>query len=227
VLEFRPQRQHGRRTGLDRDLRAYDRREHGRGRGRSGEFAEGHDALRAFEFEPRKRSVPLEAGGDPVAAVRQRHPQLQALDERGLAQRELGVRDAGAAGHEVQLAGAQQHVRAEAVAVPDLARYGPGHGLEPGVRVGEHRHVRALGPELVEEAPSSHGGHLPLRQGAADVHGADAAERHVPGLQQDRLGPGVAGGPAGLFHGANLEIAHAVTLARERRVGSALHHREC
>jgi hypothetical protein len=175
--------------------------------------------LRAFDRELRELDVLLEGRGDAVAAVGERDPQLQAFDERRLAQGELGVRDTRAARHEIELAGPQHDLRAEAVAVADLALDRPRDGLEAGVRVGEDLHVGVLGPELVEEAPGADRGDLALRQSAADLHRADAAERHVPRLEECGLRPGGVGGPARRFRGVDLEIAHAVTLARAAGVG--------
>ena len=63
------------------------------------------------------------------------------------------------AGHQVQLARPDERVRAEAVAVLDLAGEQPAHGLQAGVRMGGHVHPGArryvVGAVMVGEAPGA------------------------------------------------------------------------
>ena len=132
-------------------------------------------------------AVLLEPGA-LVVARGQGHPQLDRVQQGPLAQRQLGVRDARAGGHEVELAGAQHDVAAEAVAVVHLARERPRHRLQPGVRVRQDPHVHALGADPVEEAPGPDGGQGPVRQPALHAHPADAAEGHLAAGQQGRCG---------------------------------------
>ena len=75
------------------------------------------------------------------------------------------------AGHQVDLAGADHGVRAEAVAVLDLAGEQPADGLQPGVRVRRHVHAAGAGDVVravvVGEAPGADQRALPLRAGCA------------------------------------------------------------
>jgi len=81
--------------------------------------------------------------------------------------------DAVAAGHQVQLAGPDDRVRAHAVAVLDRAGEQPAHGLQPGVRMRRHVHaVRDLvRPVVVGEAPRADQRPGALRQRPVHGHG--------------------------------------------------------
>ena len=86
------------------------------------------------------------AGSGSSCACRQRHPGLDA-EEPGAARftsvrGALGMDDAAPGRHPVDLARADGHLRAEAVAVHDLAIEQIGHGRKPDVRV--RAHVDAL-----------------------------------------------------------------------------------
>ena len=59
--------------------------------------------------------------GVPIG-VRQRHPQLDTVEDRGRSRRYLGVADARARRHEVHLAGPYERVHTSAIAVLDLAQ---------------------------------------------------------------------------------------------------------
>ena len=72
----------------------------------------------------RRRAVP---GGGGL-----RHPELREVD-RPVADVFLGVHDAVAGGHEVELAGSDRLLGAQAVAVPQLTLEQPGDGLQPDV----------------------------------------------------------------------------------------------
>jgi hypothetical protein len=118
-----------------------------------------------------------------LVAARQRHPGLDAGEElRRLARfggRALGVGDAAAGGHQVQRAGADGQLRAEAVAVHDLAVEQVGRGGEADVRV--RADVDALADDELRRAhlvPEDEGAdHLPPRRGkgAADLEAAEVA----------------------------------------------------
>ena len=73
---------------------------------------------------------------------RQRHPALQAVQRLAvdavLRRGALGMHDAAAGGHPVDLAGPDRHGGAEAVAVHDLAVEQVGHGGEPDMRMRPH-----------------------------------------------------------------------------------------
>ena len=154
----------------------------------------------------------LEVGRRLAGRVGQRDPQLQAAQGRRRGRGRLGVGDAAAGGHQVERAGPDELLAAEAVLVEHLAAEQPGDGLQAGVRVRRHDHAgvgvgRAV---VVEEAPGADGADLAVRQGPADHEGADAAEgdlardQHLAGgLVADR------GQPAGgrLLRPA-LQVAH-------------------
>ena len=76
------------------------------------------------------------------ACVGQRDPELHAVQQGGVRRADLGVRDPVPAGHEVELAGADHRVGAEAVAVLDLAGEQPADRREPRVRVRAGRPCR-------------------------------------------------------------------------------------
>ena len=98
-------------------------------------------------------------------------------------------------GHEVELAGCDQLVAAEAVAVFDHALDQPGDRLQAGVRVWGHLHARAaadvVGPEVVDEAPGTDHPSLLVRQQPTD--GGVPAERYVVAGEQHAVGFGHLG----------------------------------
>ena len=102
----------------------------------------------------------LQAGPAEPSPLRQRHPQLDAVQQPGPLGRDLGVADAATRGHQVELAGPHHGEVARAVVVLDLAGEQPAHRLQPGVRMGCDLHPAGLpdvvGPVVVEEAPGSH-----------------------------------------------------------------------
>jgi hypothetical protein len=112
----------------------------------------------------------------------QRDPQLRGVQPGLVGQRFLGVRDAVARGHQVDLAGADDLLVAQAVAVQHLAFEHPGEGLQRRMRVRPHaqapagRKVRR--PGVVQKTPGADGALEPRRQRAchgrttADVGGA-------------------------------------------------------
>jgi hypothetical protein len=68
------------------------------------------------------------------------------------------VRDAVAARHDVEFAGLNLNVAADAVAVSNLSLDGPGHCLQADVRVRQHPHTHLFVIEAIEEAPrADHG----------------------------------------------------------------------
>ena len=83
----------------------------------------------------------------------------------------LGVGDAVAGGHEVQLARPDQLHAADAVAVQHLALDQPAHRLQPGVRVRRDVHAGRVAdvvrPVVVDEAPGPD--HPPARGWAASA----------------------------------------------------------
>ncbi len=98
---------------------------------------------------------------------------------------DLRVADAVAAGHQVELARADQRVVAGRVAVLDLAGEQPADGLQAGVRVRGHDHapgvVDLVGAVVVGEAPRADERALALREGTPHAHRPQAAEGDVAG----------------------------------------------
>jgi hypothetical protein len=147
--------------------------------------------------------------------VRERHPQLDAVQDLGRVVRgHLRVADAVAGRHHVELAWPDQLVGAEAVGVPAEPLEEPGHGLQAGVWVGWHPHaahlVDPVRAEVVEEAPrTDHPAHL-VREDAADVRRTaedDVAwlERFVhrlEGAHETQCAPLTIGGRSGSLRGS-------------------------
>jgi hypothetical protein len=103
----------------------------------------------------------------------QRDPELRELDAAWHAGRRLlGMRDAAARRHEVDLAGPDPLVAAQAVAMLNRALDHPAEGLQPDVRM--RTDVDAVsrgivrGTGVVEEAPGADGAAMPVRERAAD-----------------------------------------------------------
>src|SRR5687767_11605342 len=90
--------------------------------------------------------------------VGQRDPELHAIqDARRTAGSLLGMRDGPARGHDIELAGDDQTLESEAVAMKDLAIEKPGHGLQPDVRMRRNVHRFSFregqGTVTIEKAP--------------------------------------------------------------------------
>ena len=133
--------------------------------------------------------VVLERACRLAVGVRQRNPQLDAVQCVGLRRRDLRVGDAVTARHEVHLAGAHHAVHAAGVAVLDLAVEQPRDRLQAGVRVRRHVHAVAfevahgLGAVVVDEAPRADEGAILVRKGAAHLERSHAAEGNLTGLE--------------------------------------------
>ena len=99
----------------------------------------------------------------------------------------LGMGDAGAGGHPVDVAGHDRLVGAEAVAVQDLALEQVGDGGEADMRVRAHVEAASgeelAGAHLVEEDERADHLALARRQGAADLEAAEV----VRARQQDEF----------------------------------------
>ena len=130
----------------------------------------------------------LEARGGLLRALRQRHPGLDAEQiMRALSRRRaraLGMCDAAPGDHPVDLAGQDELVRAQTVAMLELAAIEIGDGGEADVRM--RPHVDALAGEklgrshLIEEDEGPD--HLPARRRQRAAH-REAAE--VAGARDD------------------------------------------
>src|SRR5690606_23597775 len=125
------------------------------------------------EGEARQVGVVLESRGAVARALRLGNPQLDRMELAGEAGRALlGVGNAIARGHEVELAGPDRLLGAKAVTVEDLPREEPGHGLEADVRMGPDAEPRPaiddLRAHVVREAPGADGAAMLERQRPAD-----------------------------------------------------------
>ena len=142
------------------------------------------------------------SGGSPgagVGRVGQRHPELDAV-QAVVPGVETSSGDAVPAGHQVQLAGPDHRVHADAVAVLDLAGEQPADGLQAGVRVRGHVHPAGVGDVVgavvVGEAPGADQRAGALGQRAAHRHRARTAERHIAaGEHLDPPVPGASSRP--------------------------------
>ncbi|VXB72952.1 hypothetical protein PLANTIT3_60129 [Plantibacter sp. T3] len=189
VLEGRIHRHLDDGVGLKCHVGTEQGRMDGRGRRHPAQGADEDGRLQARSAVDGQVRVLLERRRHRGGGLRQRHPQLEAVHGgRLLAHRELGVRHAPTARHEVELARADDHVAAHAVAVADVADERPGHGLQAGVRMRQDAHQRPVLVEAVEEAPGADHRQLALREGAMDAQAADAAEGDLAGLEESRSG---------------------------------------
>ena len=106
-------------------------------------------------------------------------PQLDAVDLASIAAGALfGVGHAVAGGHEVELAGRDDLLGAERVAVQRFARQQPGDGLQADVgmrRDAETAFVDGRGAHVVDEAPRTDGASSPAGQRAAHRERSDLA----------------------------------------------------
>ena len=91
----------------------------------------------------RLRHVMREVATGVAVGVGQRHPQLHTVQDGGGRGGHLGMTDARARGHEVQLAGPHHRVHPGAVAMLHLAAEQPTDGLQSGVRMRRHVHPGA------------------------------------------------------------------------------------
>ncbi len=127
----------------------------------------------------------VEVGGHVAGRLGQGHPELDTVQHLGAGRGDLGVADAVATGHQVELTGADERVVAGRVAVLDLADEQPADGLQAGVRVGRHDHAAGLGDRVgavvVGEAPGADQGAVALREGTAYAHRPQPTEGYVAG----------------------------------------------
>ena len=124
----------------------------------------------------------LERAGAVAGHVGQCHPELDAVQRLGAGRRDLGVDDAAAARHEVDLAGADDGVRTTRIMVFDGALEQPRDRLQPGVGVRRHVHAAAaFRAVVVDEAPRPDERAVAVRQGASHLEGTQPAERNLAG----------------------------------------------
>ena len=101
-----------------------------------------------------------------------RHPELQAVGDAAVGRRRLlGVGDAPARGHQVELPRPDELLGADAVGVHHLAVEQPGHRVQADVGMRSDRHGQVVGhghrPVVVGEAPGADRAPGPLRAATA------------------------------------------------------------
>ncbi len=121
VFEIRPQLQRVCAAG-ERDLGADERQRRLCRRGDPAEFPDEDRGAQAVGYEGRQFPVVCEGRIAVAGAVGLCDPQLHAMQIAAVGvHRLLGVHDAASGGHEVQLAGSNELLRAEAVLVQHRA----------------------------------------------------------------------------------------------------------
>ncbi|CAH0327731.1 hypothetical protein SRABI128_06406 [Microbacterium sp. Bi128] len=203
------------RPRFEQELGTEQGRVGGDGRDGPGECAQ-EDAHGPAVSADRLRTVVLKSGRHVACRVRQRHPQLRAVQDGGVRGGKFRMADAAAGGHEVHFTGPHRCVEAGRIPVFDFACEQPADGLKPGVRVARDFHaagiadlVRAV---VVQEAPRPDEAALALRKGAPHIHRAGAAQRDLPRNQEFDAGAGPVRF-AKDFLGRDFGIAHDDSLA--------------
>jgi hypothetical protein len=204
VLEFLPDRQREVVPARHRHLVPGQRAEHLGGGPLAAVLADGHGHAGGAVADHRQAGVVRETRLAVPFTLRQRDPQLEAVQHRRPSGgRFLRVRDAPPGGHQVQLARPDQLAAAEAVPVQHQALEQPGHGLQADVRVGRHLHPRSpadlVRAVVVQEAPGADGAQRPLRQQPADLRAV--ADGRLPGLHHVNVAHGPMLSPAGPWPG--------------------------
>ncbi|MFK4541585.1 hypothetical protein RKD29_001181 [Streptomyces tendae] len=127
--------------------------------------------------------------------------------------------DAVSAGHEVHLAGPDQCMAAEGVAMFDLSAEQPAHRLQTGVRMRGQVHATRRGDivrtVVIGEAPGADERALPLGQRPPHAHGAWTAEGDLSSRQD--IDPGGPGRPLAFGE---------LSAAQSRGIGFRVAHRE-
>ena len=169
--------------------------------------------------------VVLEARRTVAVRFGQRNPQLGGVDVRGRLAF-LGMGDAVAGRHQVDLAGADDLGVAQAIAVQHFAADHPGEGLQADVRMRADLHARRRGvgrTGVVEKAPGAD-----LAQGALGNGALDGNAAHIGGAGGQVLGLGVelglgrgrvGHGRIGLFRGGSHQC-RAARRSRQTRLAS-------
>ena len=172
------------------------------------QLADQHGGDGAADRRHRQLGMVLERGRPVAGLLRLGHPELDALGAPGrrAGRRLLGVGDAAAGGHEVELAGADELLGTEAVAVQHLAVEQPRHRLQGGVRVRADVEPRAApvtataGPRrrhVVGEAPGPDRPVAPAGEGPEHAGVADGRLAAGHDLDRRLLRPGGGGRPVG------------------------------
>ena len=124
-------------------------------------------------FQHRQLGIVMKARLAVAFGIGQRNPQLRRMQPTGvIGHRVLGVDNAAPGRHQVHLAGPDDLLIPQAVAVHDLAVDHPGEGLQADVRM--RPHAQALPrpvshrSRLIQETPGANHAPLAAGQGAAD-----------------------------------------------------------
>ena len=137
----------------------------------AGQGADQHGGEGVADVDPGELGVVREGGRPVPGGLGLGDPQLGPVV--GAVPAVLGVGDAVARGHEVELAGADGLLGAQAVGVEHLAREQPGDGLEADVGVGADVEPTVGGAHVVDEAPGPDGAPGPVGEGAPHRELAD------------------------------------------------------
>ena len=116
----------------------------------------------------------------------------------------LGVGDAVAGGHEVELSRSDDLLGAERVAVHGFARQQPGDRLEADVGMGGNAEAALVdggGTHVVYEAPGADGAAAPAWQRSSHRDGADVAGAALGDLDHSSFGAGGSGFGVGIGGG--------------------------
>jgi hypothetical protein len=167
----------------------------------TAELADEHGRGGRVELGPRQLGVVLERGVGVTSRLGLGHPELHAVQDAAVATRVLlGVHDAPAGGHQVELAGADHLLRAEAVVVEHLPGEQPGHRLETDVRMWADVDALFLrdarGAHVIDEAPGADAAAGSARQRPAHDERADDRLVALGDLdaRRSRVGTGGLGG---------------------------------
>ena len=170
VLVVGAERDDDRAGALDPQLDAHVRRVAPcRGLG-AGEVPDQHGGRAAVDLQAGQLGVVLEGRVAVAGGLGLGHPELDRVQHRAAAGILLGVRHAVAGGHEVELAGPDELLGAEAVEMQQLPRHEPGHrlqahvGMRPNAELPRRTHHDRA--HVVGEAPRANRAAGPLREHA-------------------------------------------------------------
>ena len=162
---------------------------------------------------PRLGHVVGEVATGVTIGIGQRHPQLHPVQDSGGRGGHLGMTDARARRHEIQLAGPHHRVHPGAVAMFHLTAEQPTDSLQSGVRMRRHIHPRAakhvVWTVVVGETPRSDQRPLPLRQRASHPDGPRSAQWHLARMKHT----GEWRSHTGNFGRSGVGVAHRATAA--------------
>ncbi len=169
VLEVRPQF-HDAVTSVKAKLKTHEVAVTSSRRALVAMLTDEDGAIAVANPEPGQLFVMLEGRSCVASCLGERYPELHAVQfTRGDAGILLRVRDTLARGHEVQLAGRDQLLAAQAVSMDNRPVVEPRHGLQPNVRM--RRDVKTIlktkrrGSNVVDETPRADGPSSACRQG--------------------------------------------------------------